>query len=83
MELQRILKKLASLPNFFTENFAGSKCSLAALVVEFPLFFSGDLHQLEPVGGAEPFYYKKYNMQWHRAINTAIILESNQSQISR
>jgi hypothetical protein len=40
------------------------------------IVFAGDLHQLEPVGGAEPFYYK-YNMQWHGAINTAIILESN------
>jgi hypothetical protein len=40
------------------------------------IVFAGDLHQLEPVGGAEPFYYT-YNLRWHAAINCAVILESN------
>ena len=41
------------------------------------IVFAGDLHQLEPFGaGAQPFYYN-YNMRWHGAINSAIILQSN------
>ena len=40
------------------------------------IVFAGDLHQLEPVGGAEPFYYT-YNLRWHGAINCAVILKSN------
>jgi hypothetical protein len=40
------------------------------------IVFAGDLHQLEPVGGADPVYYT-YNIHWHDAINAAVILESN------
>ena len=40
------------------------------------IVFAGDFHQLQPIGRSDPFYYN-YNLLWHGAINSAVILENN------